>query len=941
MKKLIILTICIIYCSTLTAQLIPNGQIDNLSEFSTRETVEFTMPDGTKLSSDIYLPITRDSLVIGFNLDPFGTANIKVFAQDAQFIVYDTINGETNDKPYQLPVLFTRTPYNKNTDTLIGQFLSFMGYAVIIQDMRGRYESEGVYLPMYSDGWKKNAYHPNIQHILDITSSDDPRNGNFHEDGFSSIKFINDSLKRTYNGEEFLLSIGNIGTFGASAMGNSQFQMASVHKIDPTQNGLKCLFPMVATNEHYHTTGIQNGVFRESLVKGWLSGQIYDGIDTVNYSSDNSISNSFHTLNDYNATNIQDVANDAIDHFVVNQYNDLPSGYYPNSPMRLDMDASFAMLNDDGEADLNGTISRYTNLEVPIYHLTGWWDIFIDGQINTYNKVLENISDEHDNKELQKLIIGPWAHQTIGTRTSGDITYPENVNDFFVDIDNIDDINLEDGGIDLIANSELYQWFRYNLNHNQYNNIGDPKIRIPESSEWQSLTETIKVRMPSEDYKIGLLEFINYIGGKSSLSAFPIEIDVNGIIAPQLFDVPVLDSPLVAMDEAIEIDELVEFKDIPNVRLYIVGNHDETNKSGNYWLNADEFPLTENISFKKMYFRNNSYLSETVVDETEQISTYMHNPNDPVWSLGGGNMLVRTPVDNRKSQGQIDYKNPTYLPYVLEREDVITFTSSKILDSLSIIGFPEVTLYASSETETEDIDSINVDFFVRVLDVYPDGREYFVVEGAVNSMAREYAKQLTLGDEDTSINFSNILSDEVYEYTFKLLPIGYTFAQDHRIKIVISSSHYPRYQVNSGIPIKPGTFFRREPNDGKTYEINGENIEAFNVIQNIYHDNQYQSHIKFPVFGNGAFVEVDELLASNKNTSEFKVYPNPTDGNLTIIGSYNDNSSYALYDIYGKQILKGNFQRKINISTDLSSGLYLLQIQTENGSNEIKKVIVN
>ena len=34
--------------------------------------------------------------------------------------------------------------------------------------------------------------------------------------------------------------------------------------------------PIVATNEHYNVTGFQNGVFRESIVVGWLKGQILD-----------------------------------------------------------------------------------------------------------------------------------------------------------------------------------------------------------------------------------------------------------------------------------------------------------------------------------------------------------------------------------------------------------------------------------------------------------------------------------------------------------------------------------------------------------------------------------------------------------------------------------------------------------------------------------------
>jgi predicted acyl esterase len=93
------------------------------------------------------------------------------------------------------------------------------------------------------------------------------------------------------------------------------------------------------------------------------------------------------------------------------------------------MDITRAMVDENGEGSLNGTHSRYTNMEVPAYHLTGWWDIFIDGQIETWANMRKHLDRSKKNYKLQKLVIGPWAHQTIGQRTTGDMTYPGNVID--------------------------------------------------------------------------------------------------------------------------------------------------------------------------------------------------------------------------------------------------------------------------------------------------------------------------------------------------------------------------------------------------------------------------------------------------------------------------------------------------------------------------------
>ena len=69
------------------------------------------MRDGVKLATDIYLP-AHDGMKL-----------------DGKF-----------------PVIFQRTPYNKEPKNLDGiDFYCKNGYVVVIQDCRGRYHSEGVF----------------------------------------------------------------------------------------------------------------------------------------------------------------------------------------------------------------------------------------------------------------------------------------------------------------------------------------------------------------------------------------------------------------------------------------------------------------------------------------------------------------------------------------------------------------------------------------------------------------------------------------------------------------------------------------------------------------------------------------------------------------------------------------------------------------------------
>src|SRR5690554_7646862 len=70
--------------------------------------------------------------------------------------------------------------------------------------------------------------------------------------------------------------------FGASALGNSQYQALSDMPFTEA-NPLKCIMPIVATNEHYNIILFHNGVYRNSLTTGWITGQITDNVhDSLN-----------------------------------------------------------------------------------------------------------------------------------------------------------------------------------------------------------------------------------------------------------------------------------------------------------------------------------------------------------------------------------------------------------------------------------------------------------------------------------------------------------------------------------------------------------------------------------------------------------------------------------------------------------------------------------
>lgn len=940
MKKLNLIIIALLFTSVLSAQN-NNGTLDNISDLTTKDTVYFTMGDGTKLATDIFLPITQDSLVTLVDLPGFGPTPVQIIPKGTQYLMYDSINGEANANPYQLPVIFTRTPYSKEGSFSYGNVVSILGYAYAMQDMRGCYESEGVYLPMYSDAWSKNAYHPDIKHLLDITDFSDINNGNKHEDGYQSILYFNDSLTREYDvdndgtPETFLLSNGSIGMFGASALGNSQYTAAAAHKIHPNEKGLKSLFPIVASADHYWVTEVQNGVYRYAIVNNWISGQINSVNDASLNASDISITNNVHSFTDYGLTNEDEASDICLSSMIDSSTNGNLPGYYPNSPFRSSMDASFAPVNALGEADADGNFSRFTNMDVPIYHLTGWWDIFIDGQIDAFNQVRNNISDEYGNQSMQKLIIGPWAHQTMTTRTTGDIMYPENVLDVVkLNVSDLDEVTSEFN----IFDSEVYKWFRHTLNEKQ--GLSDPKFIIPEANEWQVLNAVYSVRIPSEDYIIPYSDFIAYLAGLQGLNNIPFEVSVSGTTSEDEYDIPPMSNPFLGLDEAPENGTNEYFQDKAAVRYYVPGPVDDgiaqNNGVGNYWAETDSFPFVNNISYTDFYLHGDESLDQDAPNSDEGSLSFTHNPDLPVFTVGGANMTINTPDGSRKSQGQMNLANPDFADLTMNHSGVIHFTSGSIQDSLSIMGFPKAKIYASSSISGLSEVPTDTDFFIRILDVYPDGQEFFVVEGAVNARAREYARSIYEGNENPDAEFSNIVSDTYYAYEFQMMPISYTFGHGHQIKILISSGNFPRYMSNANLPMNDGEFFRREPGDGQNYEFDGTLMQPRICTNSIAFSTEMQSMISLPVFG-GFPVAIEE---DSESTKVLNVYPNPCTNSLTIHLNNAYESEISLFSIHGVCVLHDNLKGLNTLDVShLSRGIYILKVKNKQDTHSQRIVI--
>lgn len=155
-----------------------------------KQTVMVPMADGVRLATDVWLP--------------------------------------EGDGPW--PVAMARTPYNK--DGIKGEGQNANGIAVVVQDVRGRFASEGEARPFVADGWGE------------------------HKDGLDTAKWIVDQPWCN----------GRIATFGGSAVGITQYLLAGT---DPP--GLVACYAVVACASLYHGGFFEGGAFRKSLIERWYA----------------------------------------------------------------------------------------------------------------------------------------------------------------------------------------------------------------------------------------------------------------------------------------------------------------------------------------------------------------------------------------------------------------------------------------------------------------------------------------------------------------------------------------------------------------------------------------------------------------------------------------------------------------------------------------------
>ena len=226
----------------------------------------------------------------------------------------------------KFPVLLQRTPYDKNYGTEFGLKAAARGYVVIIEDVRGRYASEGEWYPF------KNEMN----------------------DGYDTVEWA----------AALPYSTGQVGMFSGSYDGATQMLAAIGHP--PHLAGI---FPYVTGSNYHENWTYQGGAFEQWFSESWSSKLARETFSRANQKRVDPLTGApTLPLVDYPIFGLQPLPSQAITTTTF-------------APYFLDW------LEHPSYDDYWKAVSiedHFSSITVPALHVAAWYDIFLGGSLRNY-----------------------------------------------------------------------------------------------------------------------------------------------------------------------------------------------------------------------------------------------------------------------------------------------------------------------------------------------------------------------------------------------------------------------------------------------------------------------------------------------------------------------------------------------------------------------------
>jgi putative CocE/NonD family hydrolase len=270
--------------------------------------------------------------------------------------------------------------------------------------------------------------------------------------------------------------------------------------------------------------------------------------------------------------------------------------------------------------------------------------------------------------------------------------------------------------------------------------------------------------------------------------------------------------------------------DEPTVRLFVMGGGTGRKTAagrmdhGGQWRAEPDWP-PPGMRPTPYHLHTDGHLSPQAPGKDGAPRTYAFDPDRPVPSIGGtitsGQPVMAGGAYDQRAGPRFFGSHEPYRP-LAERPDVLVFQTEPLVEDLEITGPISAKLFVAS-------DRPDTDFTLKLIDVYPPNEDYpdgFAMNLTDGILRARYRKSWE--------HPQPLVPGEVQEIEVTAFPTSNLFKRGHRIRLDISSSNFPHFDVN--------------PNTGGPEGGGGPRVVANNTL---YLDQSKPSHVVLPVVPRG------------------------------------------------------------------------------------------
>jgi putative CocE/NonD family hydrolase len=230
----------------------------------------------------------------------------------------------------------------------------------------------------------------------------------------------------------------------------------------------------------------------------------------------------------------------------------------------------------------------------------------------------------------------------------------------------------------------------------------------------------------------------------------------------------------------------------PAVRIFVMGGGTGRKNAagrmdhGGQWRSEKQWPLPGTVP-ASFHLHGDGTLSTTAPSAGSPPRVYDYDPRHPVPTIGGTvtsgqPVMIGGAFDQRENPAFFGSRAP-YGP-LASRADVLVFQTAPLAGDVEVTGAIEADLWIASNCP-------DTDFTIKLIDVYPPNEDYRegyamnLTDGILRCRYRDSWERPTL-----------LTPGQVYRIKVTAFPTSNLFKRGHRIRLDVSSSNFPHFDLN-------------------------------------------------------------------------------------------------------------------------------------------------